>query len=624
MPEYGIYAIGVLATLTALTAPLELGFGAVLACWLLVPGLLVMPGLPHVLAIDRLVLYVFALRLVARLGRPGEPAPSAFRLTKMHIVVCIWAVVGFVDGVMLASPRTYFPSDMDSWFTGLDVLVLFVCALAVIRTLGAWRVTRTAVVLLGVTFAIAVVERITKSGWSHFLYEHVPDGYKAPGSAPLGQRAGVRVQVAAQFGLEYGWLVAMLTPLVLAAALHWSRRRLRGVARGAVLLPLAALLVVAFNQSRSADVAVAVGTVVAVLLIGVDRRMVRWAAVGIAALVVLGAAFPSIVSSPFHVASTTDSVSVRLARLGQVFTFVVGRAFQGLGYQGTLNFVPIPGLDDTYATTYVTLGVIGLVAWAALLASGIATGLRCLRARRGGEIRTLGAACAVGMALTVVGGFAYDLSGLTSSTWAFVFMAALATSLAERVPARPPARLPARWLLPVAGVGVGALVLLVAPTSASQVFVVDTQAPWISATSAQPADPYVGSVLTNTFCGTVTAPGLLTPGNTVTCTSLADTSLWPAAVSVAVAGPDARAVTAQARRIFGAFPGAELSNTPAGRVHPGEIWVAGDITSGRPAWATTAPLWVGAVGLGLCLLAPVLAWRRRHPVAHRPSVLVPA
>ena len=71
MPEYGIYAIGVIAALTALTAPLELGFGAVLACWLLVPGLLVMPGLPHVLAIDRLVLYVFALRLVARHGRPG-------------------------------------------------------------------------------------------------------------------------------------------------------------------------------------------------------------------------------------------------------------------------------------------------------------------------------------------------------------------------------------------------------------------------------------------------------------------------------------------------------------------------------------------------------------------------
>lgn len=606
MPEFVLYLIGVAGAMVAFLAPLEVAFGAVIVFWLLFPGLLSLPGLPHVLPVDRLVLYLFAIRLLLRMGRPGEPGRDAYRFTLVHLGVLLVVLVNFLDGVFLASPRTYFPSDMDGWFSALDIAVFFVAALAVMRARGAWRAARIVFVSLLVTFGIAVIERITKQGWSHFLFEHLPNGINLPGGHPLGTRSGARVQVAAQFGLEYGWVVTMLVPLVVVATLRWARIG-RWRSRVAFVFPVLAFLVVAFNQSRSADVAVGIGAFTFALMVGPDARLVRWGLLAVAGFALVAVAVPSIVSSPFQVAAGTNSTSIRIVRLGQEFSTVTGRAFQGLGNQGAINFVSIPGLDDSWATTYVTLGVIGLLARAVMLVIGMVAAARSLRARRGSDLRLLGAAALVGLALATAGGFFYDFG--IQSTWEVAFLLALAAAVSEHVPVRGGRRSRARLVLPLAGVGLGFVALALAPSTTTQLFYADTMSPGIAAVKPKPADPYIATTLTNTFCGIVGEPALALPGNRVTCQSVADTTLWPPSAEITIQGPDAAAVHSQALRLFTWVAPAALHNVPTSPGRVGGLWVESDATSGKPGWATTAPLWVGVLGAAVALVVPPL--RRR-------------
>jgi hypothetical protein len=44
-----------------------------------------------------------------------------------------------------------------------------------------------------------------------------------------------------------------------------------------------------------------------------------------------------------------------------------------------------------------------------------------------------------------------------------------------------------------------------------------------------------------------------------------------------------------------------------------EVAVQGTVQTGKPAWASTAPLWAGAVGLGLMVFVPPIRLRRRGP-----------
>src|SRR5579862_6572311 len=198
MPEAGIYLLAALGVVLVLVRPLKVAFAALVAYWLFVPASLIVPGGPHILLVDRLVPYTFFLRLVigARRGRPDDPLspravqPSAFRITGVHLAMAVVLVAGFVDGVVLASRGATLASDLDAWIYTLDMAVVFVAVVAVVRTLGQWTVVRTVVVGLTATVPFAVLERLTGSGWSHFLFEHMPSGYLTAGADALGVRDG--------------------------------------------------------------------------------------------------------------------------------------------------------------------------------------------------------------------------------------------------------------------------------------------------------------------------------------------------------------------------------------------------------------------------------------------------
>jgi hypothetical protein len=613
MPQAGIIILALAGVGLVFARPLRVAFATLLVYWLLVPASLIFPGGPHIVLVDRVVLYAFAVRLVLRVGRPGNPSPRAFRLTAVHFAMAGVLVAGYVDGVMLAAHGVSLASDIDSWLYTLDMGVLFVVALAVIRTIGAWPVIRTIAVVVGAAVVVGIIERLTGSGWSHFLFEHVPASYLAPGAAPLGSRGGhVRAQAAAQFSLEYAWVLVMLLPLVTVAALTWARGAHRW-ARLVVLLPVGVVAGVALTASRSAEVGLAGVAVVLVIASGAPRRLTGAVAAGLGTILLLSLVIPTLLGSPFSAAAHSDSVSVRLQRLPDIFALVVHRPFTGLGYAGL--FGSVAGLDNSYALLYATVGVLGLAAWAFMLITTAATVARTLRAPRGSDTRALGSACLVGIVAVLVAGAAYDLVATPQSQWTFMLLAALGVAVAEPVPRRVP---PRRWwtaraLLPVAGVTAGVAMLVAVPTTSSETVTVFMGSPAVVASNPVPVDDYTGKVLVNSLCGFLDSPDRVLAGTTLRCQRLSDvvSSAWPTLTLVRISGPSPGAVRAEFDNALGQYA----------PYLPGEIAPVGPVVSGKPAWATTAPVWVGLVGLVAMFLIPPLS---RRPLSARPPPAQPS
>jgi hypothetical protein len=199
----GDLGITLLGWALILFAPLEWAFGTLVVAWLLIPGELIVPGAPHILLIDRLLLYTFVFRLLVRSGRPGEPKGPAYRLTGMHLMLLALLVVAYFDGVLLTADSSFLASNLHGFLGYLDLIFLFVIVLAVIRTLGTWKVVRCIAVVLAIVAFIGLIEWFTGKGWSHFFYEGVPlTDYTSAGATLTYRGSHPRSQVAAQFALE--------------------------------------------------------------------------------------------------------------------------------------------------------------------------------------------------------------------------------------------------------------------------------------------------------------------------------------------------------------------------------------------------------------------------------------
>ena len=608
MGAAGDLLLTLVGVLVVLFGSIEVATGCLLAFWLLVPGLLIVPYGPHLLLVDRLVLYVFAARLALRSGRPGEPKARAFALTPVHVALAALLLTAFTAGVLLAPQSVSLAGDLHAFLYVLDLVILFVVVLAAVRTIGLMRIVN--LIAWGVVAAVLIglIERVTKFSWGQFFFEHVPASY-VPGIAPgtLSVRgAAVRSQGAAQFALEYGWVLAMLLPLTVATTIRWSHGKLWR--KAALLLPIAAFMAIVFSGARSAVVAAVVATLLFLLATGGDRRLLRWLGVVAVAAVLVALFDPSLVTSPFTAGSAADPASVRLERLPFLFSLVVHRPFTGVGFNGVSSV--FGGVDNGYALMYATIGVVGVTAWVALMVTAMAKTARALRSPRGTDTRNVGAACLIGVVAVGAAMATYDLVSTLQSQWAFAVLAALGVAAAEAVPRRERAR--RRWgyraLLPLASLGVGCLLFVSAPLTSSQTFSIVLTAPWLDFTNGGPVDAFDGAALTNTLCGALTTPDVVAPGTSVNCLQLAtfEPFAFPAQASVRVSGATPAAVTAEARHAFA--PIARNLQMTAAPTQP--------VQTGRSAWATTAPFWCAVVGLLLMLLVPPLPLRRRTP---RPS-----
>jgi|GEM_PF-2152475 len=585
----------------ALAARLEVAVGTLVAFWLLVPGTLIVPYGPHLLFVDRLVLWALAARLVLRAGGAHEPRLDAYVPTPVHGALGLLVVAGFLDGVVL-SPRPGLAGDLHAWLATVDLLVAYVVVLAVARTIGPWRVVRAVAGALGVAVVVGVVERATGHGWSHFFFEHLPASYITPGAVVLSQRGThLRAQAAAQFALEYGWVVTVLLPLAVVAAVRLARRA--PVARLVYGLPAAAVVALVFSGSRSAEVAVPIALVLlAALAAPADRRVVAATGGVVGGLALVALVHPNFFSSSFTAASATDPASVRLDRLPVLLALVAHRPFVGIGYMGVISF---GGLDNAYAMVYAAVGVIGLVAWGAVLVTALVAVAGGLRAPRGSDARLLAAACLVGIVAVAVACAVYDVVSTVQTQWALVMLAAVGTASGERVPRRlaAPRRWAARALVPAVGALVGLGLLAIAPAAASQSLELLTVAPWVPAVANVPVDGYTGLTLVRTLCGVVTGePPAAASSASVRCVPAADFfyGSWPGAALVTVRGPTPGAVTAAVHGLLGSVA----------RIEPVEGGATGPVETGKPAWAVTAPLWLAVAG---ALAAALVPGRRRRP-----------
>src|SRR5690348_231442 len=98
-----------------LFASVEVAAGCLIAFWLLVPGLLVVPYAPHILLADRLILWLFALRLLVRAGQPGQPQRRAFALTPVHWAMGALIAAAFTTGVLLAPRGVSLAGDLHAF-----------------------------------------------------------------------------------------------------------------------------------------------------------------------------------------------------------------------------------------------------------------------------------------------------------------------------------------------------------------------------------------------------------------------------------------------------------------------------------------------------------------------------
>lgn len=579
--------------------PLAGAFGVLTGVWLLVPPNLIVPHAPHILLVHTVVLYAFCFRLMARRG-PGEPKAEAYTPTVVHAALFVLVLVLFVEGVIFTPAGNSLTEDLHVWFNDFNLLVLFVVLLAVVRTLSLRRAVGIIAVVLCITIGVGYWEHFTHRGWSAFFFEHIPDSYLAPGSAPLQTRAGhVRSQAAAQFALEYGWVVAMLFPILVVAVFQWSQGARRW-ARLANLLPLLAVVVVIFSGSRSALVA-AVAVLILVVALAANRGMLVWGALAILTGAVTAIAEPSLVISIFS-AGKTDPSSVRTERLGPLFELAVHHPFTGLGLSGLSRYFVIHGVDDAYAVIYATLGVVGILAWLSLIVMTAVTAGHALSARRGSFERLIGAACLSGGLAAGVAAATYDFTDAAQSTWTLIVLGALGVAAMEAAGRRVVLHWSApRLLLPAVGSFLGSTVLVLAPVSSSVSFAVMTDAQWVL-TSNNAYYNVQGTEMVNTLCPVVTNPDTLMKGTQVKCLQYSRVFElnFPGYAVVQVRGPTPQAVTSEATLAFG----------KVSRQMPLEYWPIGKVATGKPSWARTAPLWGGVAGLFVMLLWPKVSRRR--------------
>ena len=608
-----LLALILAATVVAFRGPPPAAATVLVAMWLLVPGSARVPGTgTGQLMIHRVLLGAVIAGLAWR-AVSGRVDRRAFALRGVHLAFAAFLIVAALLGVVLADIRTLPRHNLDGWVALAEQAVFFVTALAVFRLCGARRSVEVITAVGGLLAVIAISERVF--GWSYarwFAAEIAdPSGLL---TLPLERRGShPRVRGAATFALEFAWIVALLVPVTMAGALN----RLRGRSRpdlGSLLhaaVPVLLLMALVWSWSRSAYAGLAIG--VAALLVGVvlDRPR-QLAIVSLACVAVVALAFQAPLQEAIEISTASGEQDVRFQRLPEVLEPVAERPLVGLGLGGLLAH-GVQVVDNSWVTTYATLGVVGVMALGALLLAMLHATSRFLRAGPG-DARTIGAAASGAVLAAVVGFGAYDFGTLRASSETLWALGALGLVANEEMGVlrspfrvrRPPVRM---WFLAMLGSGVASIVFLVTPARSTIDAVFTTVDPRFAAAAAGD-QAFTVKVLSQSACLVIEPVG---PPGTVQCRD--DDQLAGGIGNVRIeAGTDAEAdrlFDAVEERLTSTFPAATLQARAHGR--------------GWSAALVTAPLWAAAVGAAVGALIPVspAGGAGSGPGAPGPAQLVP-
>jgi hypothetical protein len=571
----------------------RVALATLLATVVLVPDTLALPGRGLAfLPIGRMLVFLFATRL-ARDARRGDLWHDDLRLSRVH-----WAFIAHLSAVFAAgavlAPRAAplrpmlgtFPTVIEQMLILVAQLAMFTVALVACRVIGdlRWLVKLFAVVA-AISVGIALAEHLTGSSWGYwFLRGGGRTG--TLGAYQLNERGGeLRVRAGAQFALAFAWVTAMLFPFIVSHALAATRRLWW-------LVPPVAAMTIVWSGSRSALPALGAAAVVLVVAVRFDRRYVVFTV----AAALLGAVFLFGSTSLLFAYSSSEasgSDRTRTDRLAVSAEATAERPITGLGIGAVSTTLGDYGTDASYLQAYIETGVLGLTTLCVLLVTAVLCAGAGLRAPPRTLERRVAAATVTALIIGTVGGGAYDLFSVPGSNFVFWAICGLGVAVADRVrvPAvRMLAPSPWRAAVPVIGVMLGLALAATAPRHGAVTYRFQSvPARWV-ADSDQDIQS-LGDSMANSACGQIDQMAV-GPRVSVRCRVVKESG---GVGDLRIEAPDAADADA-----FGAAVVERVhSIQPAFRAER-----VGSATTGRPTFATTAPLWLGVAGLLFAILLP--------------------
>lgn len=604
MPSAVIAATAVVLTIVILFARVRVGFAVVVASVVLVPGSLpVHNPVTNYAYFTRVLVVALAIRLVLAI-RAGALPSSSLRWTPVHSAFVVFLGSVFLVGVAFAQPVVSAPHMVDTALILVDQFLFFAVALASIRVIGELRwVLGVISVVLVASAGIGIIEHFTESSWGHFLYNgQAVTG--VPATDPLEIRLdSVRVRAGAEYALQYGWVIVMLLPALLARLAGTRVRTLPWV-----VLAISAISVVMAAEywSYSRTALASVGAVVLVTAVASrSRRLMALSAGGIAVCVVAFFTVSSLQTGFLGLPS--GYVTVRTDRLPVVLQVALFDPLRGVGLGGLAAF-GINNTDSSYLQVYGDTGIVGLLTCLVLLLTAAACCLGGLRARSRTDRAAAGAALAASLAM-LAGGVAYDALRSLSSARPFWLLVALGVVATERTVGPLPRLVPRpRWAL-VGGVATAAaaagVTLAVVPVHYAQQYDFLTIG---ASRETYVSDPVtMGQTLVNTVCSVASGVHAQHPGSRFDCRDL-ERGAGVGMLRIQAESPSrvtelAHQVTALATRV----------GLDSFRLDPST-----PMRSGRPTAAGYALFWAPVGVLLAMLLMPVGRRRAGGPIGQGP------
>lgn len=297
--------------------------------------------------------------------------------------------------------------------------------------------------VLGVVGFIQWITETSVANWYAFtgLSLAVEREFRARGADDLQ-----RVQSVLGHPIEFGVVMGMLLPLTLHFALYAKKNQLFwwglvGLNGLMVLLPV----------SRSSILTVGLGMAVATTAWPWIRRL-QLAAVGFLAIVAVRVLIPGLVGTIFSLFrdfGQDDSIKGRLEDYDAIGEFAEGHAIFGRG-PGTWVTAELDyfTLDNQWLLTLLELGLLGVVACAAIYLSGIICGFRAAQLAPTSESTSLIKALTGGIVGALGASFTFDsiaFTGHMAITFVFIGVAGACWRIATRgeIPADPAEQLSA-------------------------------------------------------------------------------------------------------------------------------------------------------------------------------------
>ncbi|HYD10053.1 MAG TPA: O-antigen ligase family protein [Acidimicrobiales bacterium] len=593
MPEPLVAATILCVAAILVGAPIRWALGVLVFATLLVPDSLVLPYAPSgYFNAQRIFLVAFLIRMLVGHWRREVPT-DAFRVTPLHIALVAFAAVTYVVGVLLARFPVAPDDAFNSWLLVVDQVVFVVVVVAAIRTISDPLSVASALIgAIGVAAVIALWEHVSHDAYSVVVwFRNLPDQAGFPGARPIEVRGGdVRVRAAAGFSLSFAWIAGGLIPLALVVA-SWRRRWWLLVA------PVVGLAVL-WTYSRSVLAGLAVGVVVLVVASRFEGRVTRIVLVlGVAAALLLG--MSSMLGRTFDERAAEGSNTVREERLPVVLDLAADRPLVGAGH-GAVRSQGFAGTDATYVSTYVELGVVGLISLMALLATALWVTLPALRSPLRRD-RAVAAATVAGVVMAIMGAGAFDLFPSVHSSRPFWALVCLGLVLTEHTGTAWSLRLPSGRLFVGAAAGLlagfGALAL--APRSDTATYRFQSLGVASDARADVPRD-FIGRVRLLAACDAADAVG-----------GRVDADVYCGPVPNAIDLADLRIAIDSDR-------GTRALDDAVDAIHGGieavvpdpELVSTGRFDDARPAWASTAMMWMPIVTGGIAVGLPDRRRRR--------------